>query len=135
MLERLSLPATAAERLRRLPPGPARAWLVAAGVAAGSVGFAVVADSQVRPAGLAPAPVPQRETNVATELTSLGGFQRRGALLVGEVTTRDGVPLRLVLDARTQALVGFRVLERTTDGPACPAQAPAAPEAPLPPRH
>ncbi len=50
------------------------------------------------------------------ELASLKGFQRRGNSVVGEVCTRDGQVLRLVLDARSQALIGFRVVE-TADSP------------------
>ncbi|WP_150286199.1 hypothetical protein [Rhabdaerophilum calidifontis] len=104
----------AAPRLRRR-------LTVAAGIAFGSIGFAVVALSQVRQTMLAP-PAPGDGT-LAGELTRLAGFQRRGTLIVGEVRAGDGTPLRLVFDARSQSLVGFRVLERPAAaeaGPACP---------------
>ncbi len=51
------------------------------------------------------------ENRSMAELGSLPGFQRRGNSVVGEVCTRDGQVLRLVLDARHQTLLGFRVLE------------------------
>ena len=41
----------------------------------------------------------------------LSTFQRRGALLVGEVTTTAGVRLRVVMDANTREVVGLRVVE------------------------
>lgn len=41
----------------------------------------------------------------------LSTFQRRGALLVGEVTTAAGVRLRVVMDANTREVVGLRVVE------------------------
>jgi hypothetical protein len=41
----------------------------------------------------------------------LPGFQRRGPLLTGEVKTGDGSTLRLVIDSRSHAIVGYRIIE------------------------
>ncbi len=76
---------------------------------------------------------PAADRTVA-ELTTIGGFQRRGTSLVGEVTTRDGAVMRLVFDARTHTLIGLRVVDgaearpRSEDRPqACPNHSPIAP--------
>ncbi|CAN1535485.1 hypothetical protein MCEMSEM23_01555 [Rhabdaerophilaceae bacterium] len=47
----------------------------------------------------------------AVKQLALPGFQRRGNLLTGELRTNDGTVLRLVIDARTNMLVGYRVIE------------------------
>lgn len=47
----------------------------------------------------------------------LPGFERRGASLVGEFIGQDGRSIRLVLDARTQKLIGARLLGQTEVGP------------------
>jgi hypothetical protein len=69
---------------------------------------------------LQPAPAPAAEKPVQTRAgldratldhLDLSSFQRRGALLVGDVTTPAGVRLRLVMDANTRELVGMRVIE------------------------
>lgn len=41
---------------------------------------------------------------------SLPGFQRRGSTYLGEFTTRDGQQIRLVIDARTQSVIGAKVI-------------------------
>lgn len=51
------------------------------------------------------------------------GFQHRGASLVGELCSREGIPVRVVLDAQSRKLIGLHVLDR--DLPGClPAKAP-----------
>lgn len=109
---------------------------LAAGVVLAGCGFALVAASQSRPEltagrfGLAPQPP---EPQATADLNQLSGFQRRGNSLVGEVVTRDGTAMRLVFDARTQALIGLRVLARAPSIPHEPrACAVAAPSTPLP---
>jgi len=77
-------------------------------------GLGLIAWSQSRPDPELPAAPPTSrlvENRTMAELASLKGFQRRGNSVVGEVCTRDGQVLRLVLDARNQALIGFRVVE------------------------
>lgn len=62
------------------------------------------------------------ENRSMAELGNLPGFQRRGNSVIGEVCTRDGQVLRLVLDARHQTLIGFRVLEgKASDRQICTA--------------
>lgn len=39
------------------------------------------------------------------------GFQKRGTTLVGEMRTPDGMLIRLVLDGRTQTLIGAKIVE------------------------
>lgn len=65
-----------------------------------------------------PVPVTSRlvESRTMAELAGVPGFQRRGNTVVGEVCTREGQTLRLVIDARTQALVGFRQLSPAESG-------------------
>jgi hypothetical protein len=41
----------------------------------------------------------------------LPGFQRRGNMLTGQVTAEDGRHLRLVIDARTNAIIGAKLVE------------------------
>ena len=50
------------------------------------------------PAGLAP----------TVELSGLPGFRRRGTALIGTVTDPSGGQVLLVLDARTQQVIGMR---------------------------
>jgi hypothetical protein len=96
---------------RRMRPGILAGIAVLAGLAT-----SVVADQQGR-RGL-PDILPgihagaRREANLASALVNVAGFRQRGNLLIGEVRATDGTPIRLVLDGRTQALVGFRVLAR-----------------------
>lgn len=130
MPDRVHVSPPLADTAMALRPALRLRWLAPlGGIVLGLIGFAVVADSQVRQSMLGPAQPATGEGTLTRELVQNAGFQRRGALLVGELTTRDGTPVRLVLDGRTQALVGFRVLER-------PAAAPLAPnedvKAPLP---
>ncbi|MFY8114700.1 MAG: hypothetical protein ACOVOC_10810 [Rhabdaerophilum sp.] len=106
-----------------------RHLLVGVLVATILAGFGLMALSRTEPATEAPAaPVSSRlvENRTMAELGSLPGFQRRGSSVVGEVCTRDGQALRLVLDARNQALIGFRLLEPSEARPAC------GPASPLP---
>lgn len=85
-------------------------------------GFGLMALSRSELAAEGPAaPVSSRlvENRTMAELGTLPGFQRRGNSLVGEVCTRNGQALRLVLDARNQTLIGFRLLEENRTRPAC----------------
>ena len=59
-------------------------------------------------------PVAGNETRLPADLAALPGFQRRGNTLVGELKGRDGSVVRLVFDARTQALIGLRIMEATS---------------------
>lgn len=96
-----------------VPAGGGRAALRLA-VLAAATGFALVAASQGRPDMIASRLGLAGVTNdgkVNGELANLAGFQRRGNSLVGEVRTREGVTMRLVLDARTHTLIGVKVLE------------------------
>ncbi len=86
------------------------------------LGLGLIAWSQGQPDPDAPAALPTSrlvENRTMAELASLPGFQRRGNSVVGEVCTRDGQSLRLVLDARSQALIGFRVVETADNQNSC----------------
>ncbi|MCA3646453.1 MAG: hypothetical protein IOC54_14030 [Methylobacterium sp.] len=64
--------------------------------------------------------MPERPAPVATGSVAplqLPGFQRRGSLLTGHLTTEDGRRLHLVIDARSNMIIGAKLVE---------AQAPAA---------
>lgn len=84
-------------------------------------GFGLMALSRSPSTTDAPATSRLVENRTMAELGTLPGFQRRGNSVVGEVCTRDGQALRLVLDARSQALIGFRLLEPSEARPACSA--------------
>jgi hypothetical protein len=58
------------------------------------------------PAGAAPV-----ATTTAATPPPLPGFQKKGNLWIGEVRTADGAMIRLVIDARSQAIIGHRVME------------------------
>jgi hypothetical protein len=73
------------------------------------------ASAQLKP-GASPAPEKPGQMRAGLDRATLdtldlSTFQRRGTLLVGEVTTPAGVRLRLVLDATSRELVGLRVVE------------------------
>ncbi len=58
--------------------------------------------------------VPERASPVATGATAplqLPGFQRRGNLLTGHVTIEDGRRLQLVIDQRTNTIIGAKIVE------------------------
>ncbi|MCA3595411.1 MAG: hypothetical protein IOC64_07930 [Methylobacterium sp.] len=64
--------------------------------------------------------MPERPAPVATGSVAplqFPGFQRRGNLLTGHLTTEDGRRLHLVIDARSNTIIGAKLVE---------AQAPAA---------
>ncbi|MCU0819506.1 MAG: hypothetical protein MUF11_09380 [Beijerinckiaceae bacterium] len=64
--------------------------------------------------------VPERPAPVATGATAplqLPGFQRRGNLLTGHVTTEDGRRLHLVIDARTNIIIGAKLVEAQVPAP------------------
>ncbi|MCZ8376290.1 MAG: hypothetical protein O9342_13000 [Beijerinckiaceae bacterium] len=84
-------------------------------------GFGLMALSRSPAMTDAPASSRLVENRTMAELGTLPGFQRRGNSVVGEVCTRDGQALRLVLDARNQTLIGFRLLETNEVRPGCPA--------------
>lgn len=58
--------------------------------------------------------VPERAPPVATGEVAplhLPGFQRRGNLLTGHLTTEDGRRLHLVIDARSNTIIGAKLVE------------------------
>ena len=136
-----------------LPGKAARRLALGVGILAASLGFALVAASQSRPdliaAGLglpAAAPSAPREIGASSGtkapneiktpigMISLADLQRRGNSLVGEIRTQDGAVTRLVLDARTHALIGMRVIHAAEQAQhklqtarACPDPSPVAP--------
>lgn len=119
----------------------ARGIMLGVGILIASLGCALVAASQSRPDPIAArlgvtslgtsspgAPNPIQSATAGEAKTSDKGttptmiktpvgminaadLQRRGNSLVGEVKTRNGAVMRLVLDARTHALIGLRVLD------------------------
>lgn len=94
------------------------AVLVAALAAAGTSAL-IAANPLEKAASPAPASTALRPANVAPVSQPplmLPGFQRRGPLLTGEVTTLDGSTLRLVIDTRTHSIVGYRLVEPTIAG-------------------
>lgn len=107
--------------------------VLGAGIVITGCGFALVAASQSQQElaagrfGLAPK---SQEPQATADLTQLNGFQRRGNSLVGEVVTRDGTAMRLVFDARTQTLIGLRVLSHAPVTPAETRACPARPSSP-----
>jgi hypothetical protein len=50
--------------------------------------------------------------NTVRVAAPLPGFQRRGATYTGEFTTRDGEVIHLVVDVRTQNIIGAKVIRR-----------------------
>ncbi|MGL5446259.1 MAG: hypothetical protein ACRDBL_03000 [Rhabdaerophilum sp.] len=75
---------------------------------------AVIAQAPMEKAtnGTAPALVDKVPHATATQPPLvLPGFQRRGPLLTGEVKTQDGSTLRLVIDTRSHAIIGYRLVE------------------------
>jgi hypothetical protein len=107
-----------------------RTVLLALGLLLGASGIGYLATSQLQPAPAKPAvPSVSETTSQRSTLEKAGldkaslaaldvsGFQRRGNFLVGETTTRAGVRLRLVLDARSHDLVGLRVVETEAGAP------------------
>lgn len=90
-----------------------RGLVLGLGIVLLSLGTAWFASSQLQPA---PARTPAETAGsgldrAALAKLDLSTFQRRGNLLVGQITTPAGVRLRLVMDANTRALVGLRVVE------------------------
>jgi hypothetical protein len=58
--------------------------------------------------------VPERPAPMATGAVAplqLPGFQRRGNLLTGHLTTEDGRRLHLVIDARSNTIIGAKLVE------------------------
>lgn len=104
----------------------------AVGLALGVMGgFALMALAQSGPPRL----IAQRQApgaELPTAPFDLSGFQRRGNTLVGETVTTGGTRMRLVIDARTHALIGLRKLDSAASAGsgairACPDGKAAAP--------
>ena len=101
---------------RALAPGLGKRGLtLGLGILILALGAAWFASSQLQPT---PEPARDKQAKARAGLDratlaklDLSTFQRRGALLVGEVTTAAGVRLRVVMDANTREVVGLRVLE------------------------
>lgn len=101
----------------RLRPGRTGLWLSAVlALAVAAVGTSALLTSS--PDEKAPSATPpagtERISNVAPPAQpplALPGFQRRGPLLTGEVKTQDGSTLRLVIDTRSHAIIGYRIVE------------------------
>ena len=90
------------------------------GMLAAGLGCVLLATSQGRPDFITTRlgfPVLTAEGKTSTELANLAGFQRRGNTLVGEVRTREGATMRLVFDARTHTLIGFRIMDQAETTP------------------
>ncbi|MBN8533969.1 MAG: hypothetical protein J0L51_07745 [Rhizobiales bacterium] len=100
--------------VNRLRLGRTGLWLsavLALAVAAVGSGIFLAPASDDKAAIAAPA---DKVTNVAAPTQpplALPGFQRRGPLLTGEVKTVDGSTLRLVIDTRSHAIIGYRLVE------------------------
>lgn len=100
-------------------PAPLRRpgwWLVAilAAAVASAALSAYLALSPVERVSVAPVPAldsVSRPVTPSQPPLALPGFQRRGPLLTGEVRTSDGSTLRLVIDSRSHAIVGYRLVE------------------------
>jgi hypothetical protein len=52
-----------------------------------------------------------RTTPMQDDLATLPGFARRGNVLVGEMQGSHGASVRLVFDAKSQKLIGMKVLD------------------------
>ena len=92
-----------------------RGLVLGLGILVLALGAAWFASAQLQPIAES-APDKMTKTRPALDRATLAKldlstFQRRGALLVGEITTPAGVRLRLVMDANTRELVGLRVVE------------------------
>lgn len=100
-------------RLRRRPGFWLSVTLLAAILLAGS--SAILASGLLAEASdSARRLVPERPAPVATGAVAplqLPGFQRRGNLLTGHLTTEDGRRLHLVIDARTNTIIGAKLVE------------------------
>lgn len=59
-------------------------------------------------------PAAQDAAGATRNAAALPGFQRRGATYYGEFTTRDGEVIRLVIDAKTQNIIGAKVIRRNS---------------------
>ena len=71
--------------------------------------------SRLTPPGDLPALGAQR---LRVSPLTLPGFQRRGNLLTGELRASDGSIMRLVIDARSNTIIGYRVVEPANPGEA-----------------
>lgn len=95
-------------------PGRTGLWLSAVlALAVGAAGISIFLGATPEEKAALAAPV-DRMTNVAAPTQpplALPGFQRRGPLLTGEVKTQDGSTLRLVIDTRSHAIIGYRLVE------------------------
>lgn len=103
----------------RLRFGRTGLWLttvLALALAAAGTGAFVASAPEERATGTLPAISADRAANVTAATQPplvLPGFQRRGPLLTGEVKTQDGSTLRLVIDTRSHAIIGYRLVEPT----------------------
>lgn len=103
----------------RLRLGRTGLWLstvLALAVAAVGTSAFLTSSPDEKAAVVTPPPGTDRVTNVAPATQpplALPGFQRRGPLLTGEVKTQDGSTLRLVIDTRSHAIIGYRIVEPT----------------------
>jgi len=52
-----------------------------------------------------------RPASIEDNLATLPGFARRGNVLVGEMQGSHGASVRLVFDAKSQKLIGMKVLD------------------------
>jgi hypothetical protein len=101
----------------RLRPGRTGLWLSAVlGIAVVAVGASIFLTSaqEKTTTTAAPAAATDKSAHVTTPSQpplALPGFQRRGPLLTGEVKTIDGSTLRLVIDTRNHAIIGYRLVE------------------------
>jgi hypothetical protein len=101
----------------RLRLGRTGLWLsavLAFAVAAAGTSVFLGSRQDEKAAVVAPASTADRAAHVALPTQpplALPGFQRRGPLLTGEVRTQDGSTLRLVIDTRNHAIIGYRLVE------------------------
>lgn len=101
----------------RLRFGRTGLWLtsvLALALAAAGTGAFVASSPEEKAAIATPAVSPDKAAHVSAATQpplALPGFQRRGPLLTGEVKTQDGSTLRLVIDTRSHAIIGYRLVE------------------------
>jgi hypothetical protein len=119
----LETPASFASRLRFNRTGLGLTLILGIALSAVSLGTFLTPKPIERAVGSASPLTTDRSAPVSTTTQpplALPGFQRRGPLLTGEVKTSDGSTLRLVIDTRNHAIVGYRLT-----GPALAAGTPS----------
>lgn len=103
------------DRQRQLPNPTGLSLAVLTVLAAGALAIGLVAANSILAVSSIDAQAGEARRGellaMRGETPPIPGFQRRGTSFVGDVRGSDGALLRLVFDARTQTLIGMKVIE------------------------